>query len=188
MLAPSSPLGRTLVAALVLAIGFSGFESTFGLLGRDRVGLTVGSVGLVFAGVGVVLSVVQVVVVKRAVAAWGAVGTARRAVVANLLGFAVLVPATGWWGLVPALVLLTLGQGMLSPSLSTVVSGLAPADRRGAVFGVQQAVAAGGRIVGPLVALGLFGVAVPLPYVAGVVLAVCGLVALGGVRLDAAAA
>jgi DHA1 family tetracycline resistance protein-like MFS transporter len=184
LLAPSSPLGRTLVAALVLAVGFSGFESTFGLLGRERVGLTVGTVGLVFAGVGVVLSVVQVVLVKRAVTAWGPVRTARTAVVANLVGFAVLVPAAGWWGLVPALVLLTVGQGLLSPSLSTVVSALAPPERRGAVFGAQQAVAAGGRIVGPLVALGLFGVAVPLPYVAGAVLAVAGLVALGGVDLD----
>jgi len=188
LLAPSGPLGRTLIASLVLAVGFSGFESTFGLLGRERVGLTVGTVGLVFAGVGVVLSVVQVVLVKRAVRAWGALRTARTAVVANLVGFAVLVPAVGWWGLVPALVLLTVGQGLLSPSLSTVVSGLAPPERRGAVFGVQQAVAAGGRIVGPLLALGLFGVAVPLPYVVGVVLAVLGLVALAGVVTEADAA
>jgi DHA1 family tetracycline resistance protein-like MFS transporter len=184
LLVPSSPLGRTLVASLVLTVGFSGFESTFGLLGQERVGLTVGTVGLVFAGVGVVLSVVQVVLVKRAVRAWGAVRTARTAAVANLVGFAVLVPAGGWLGLVPSLVLLTVGQGLLSPSLSTVVSALAPPERRGAVFGVQQAVAAGGRIVGPLLALGLFGLAVPSPYVAGALLALAGLVALRGVTLD----
>lgn len=180
----STLLGRTLLTALVLGIGFAGFESTFGLLGKERVGLTVGSAGLVFAGVGAVLSVVQGFLVKRVIGALGAVRTARLAVTINLVGFALLIPATGWWGLVPALGLLTVGQGLWNPAMSTVLSAVAPEDRRGAVFGAQQAVGAASRIVGPLVALGLFGIATPVPYAVGVVLAVVGLQVLTAVPSD----
>ena len=184
----STLLGRMLLTALVLGIGFAGFESTFGLLGRERVGLTVGSAGLVFAGVGVVLSVVQGFLVKRVIGALGAVRTARLAVTINLVGFAVLIPATGWWGLVPALGLLTVGQGLWNPAMSTVLSAVAPEDRRGAMFGAQQAVGAASRIVGPLVALGLFGIATPVPYAVGAALAVVGLMVLAAVPSDAATA
>jgi len=184
LLGLSSVLGRTLLTSLVLGIGFAGFESTFSLLGKERVGLTVGTAGLVFAGVGLVLSVVQAVLVKRVIGASGAVRTARLAVTVNLVGFVVLVPATGWLGLAPALVLLTVGQGLLNPAMSTLVSAMAPEERRGAVFGVQQAVGAASRILGPLVALALFGVGTPVPFVVGAVLALVGLAVLTTVPAD----
>lgn len=181
LLSPSSVLGRTLLTSLVLGIGFAGFESTFSLLGRERVGLTEAKAGMVFAGVGIVLSIVQGLLVRRVIERIGPTRTARTAVTVNLVGFAVLIPAAGWTGLVPALLLLTVGQGLLTPAMSTVVSSLAPADRRGAVFGVQQSVGAASRVVGPLVALGLYGIGVPLPYVLGAGLAVLGLLAFASV-------
>ena len=183
LLAPSTLLGRTLLTALVIGVGFAGFESTFSLLGRVRVGLTEGSAGLVFAGIGLVLSVVQGVLVKRVIGRWGAPSTARFAVAINMVGFALLIPAAGWVGLIPALLLLTVGQGLLSPSMSTLVSSVASPDQRGAVFGVQQSVNAASRVLGPLIALSLFSIRVPLPYIVGVALAAVGWVSLNRLPL-----
>ena len=188
LLAPSGLLGRLLVSVLLVGIGFSGFEATFVLLGEDRVGLNEHSAGLVFAGVGVVLSVVQAVLVKKVIGKLGATRTARVSVLVTMSGFLLLAPALGWIGLAPALVALTVGQGLLNPAMSTIVSTVTADDRRGQVFGVQQAVGSASRILGPLVATGLFALAVPLPYLVGAVLAVIGALSLLTVPVDAAAA
>ncbi|MCC6435090.1 MAG: MFS transporter [Acidimicrobiales bacterium] len=188
LLAPSGLLGRLLVSVLLVGIGFSGFEATFVLLGEDRVGLNEHSAGLVFAGVGVVLSVVQAVLVKKVIGKLGATRTARVSVLVTMSGFLLLAPALGWIGLAPALVARTVGQGLLNPAMSTIVSTVTADDRRGQVFGVQQAVGSASRILGPLVATGLFALAVPLPYLVGAVLAVIGALSLLTVPVDAAAA
>jgi DHA1 family tetracycline resistance protein-like MFS transporter len=184
LLSPWSTLGRTLLTLLAVGVGFSGFEATFVLLGEDRVGLDEHTAGYVFAGIGIVLSVVQAVMVKKVIGQWGPTRTARGAVAVNLLGFTLLLPAIGWLGLVPALLLLTVGQGLLNPAMATIVSTLTPEDRRGEVFGVQQSVGAAARVLGPLVALGLFGVAVPLPFLAGAGLALVGLAALAALPVE----
>ncbi|MFN0029337.1 MAG: MFS transporter, partial [Acidimicrobiales bacterium] len=183
LLRPSTTLGRMLLTALIMGVGFAGFESTFSLLGRERVGLTEGSTGLVFAGVGLVLSVVQAVVVKRAIGRFGPKRTAQAAMALNVVGFVLLIPAAGWWALIPALFVLTVGQGLFNPAMSTVVSNVAGPDQRGALFGVQQSVSAFSRVLGPLVALGLFGLNVSLPYVVAAALGIGGLVSLASLRI-----
>ncbi|MDH4146431.1 MAG: MFS transporter [Acidimicrobiia bacterium] len=164
-------LARLFGVTMLGGVAFSGFEATFSLLGRRRVGLTEASAGLVFAGVGIVLGVVQGMLVKRATGRFGAARTAQIGLVANVVAFGALVPAAGWAVLAPAIVGLTVGQGLLSPALSTSIAALAPEARRGEVFGAQQSVAAASRIVGPLAGLALFDVATGLPYVAGAILA-----------------
>ncbi|MEZ5232899.1 MAG: MFS transporter [Acidimicrobiales bacterium] len=178
LLAPSGLLGRSLLAVAAGGDRLRGFEATFVLLGRGsrRAERTVGRP--VFAGVGVVLSVVQAVLVKKVIGRLGATRTARSSVLVTTAGFLLLVPALGWAGLVPALVALTVGQGLLNPSMATIVSTVTPEERRGQVFGVQQAVGAASRILGPLSATALFALAVPAPYVAGAALAVVGALAL----------
>lgn len=183
---PGTALGRTLLASLAVGVAFAGFESTFSLLGRERVGLTEGSAGLVFAGVGVVLAVVQGVVVRRLIERRGAQRTAVVAAVVDVAGFALLVPALGWWGFIPAIALLSAGQGLFSPAVATLVADVAPEERRGATFGVQQSVSAASRVLGPLLGLALFGARVPLPYVVGMGLALAGLAALLTLRDEVA--
>lgn len=172
-------LARTLWAGFVGSLAFSGFEATFALLGRRRVDLGAGSAGLVFAGVGIVLAVVQGLLVGKAIRRLGAPRVGRLALVALVGGFALLVPSGGWPLLIAGLFGLTVGQGLLGPSLSTLVSARADASERGAVFGTQQSMAALARVVGPFAGSTLFAWATPLPYVVGAVLCAVSLVLLG---------
>ena len=71
--------------------------------------------------------------------------------------------ASSWPVLLAGLAALALGQGMLTPTLSSAVAG-ASADRAGAALGIQQAAGGLGRVVGPLLGGSLFAVASPLPY------------------------
>jgi MFS transporter, DHA1 family, tetracycline resistance protein len=158
-------LSSLVAAGLFGGLAFSGFEATFSLMARARVGLTPVGAGLAFAGIGILLSVVQGFVVGRVVRRFGELPTARAALATLVVGFLALVPVAGWVLLVPGLVLLTVGQGLLTPALSAAVAGASDAGRRGATFGIQQAAGALSRVIGPLVALGLFGLWQSLPYV-----------------------
>jgi MFS family permease len=84
------------------------------------------------------------------------------------IGLVLLAAATTWWLLVPSLGLLVVGQGLATPTLSTLVAGRAQDARRGGALGFQQSAGALARIVGPAMGGILFEhVGVAAPYVVG---------------------
>jgi MFS family permease len=167
-------LVRLAVLTLVGMLAFSGFESTFALLLDRRFGLSDGVIYTMFAAVGLLLVFVQGRLVARVHGGGrGSASVLRLAIALNAVGFAVLAVDGGWPTLVPALVLLTAGQGLLGPTLSSATAGVVTAGRRGEALGVQQSAGALGRVTGPLVAGGLFqGVGTGAPYVVAAALAV----------------
>jgi MFS family permease len=166
-------LARLVVLALVGMLAFSGFESTFALLLDRRFGLSDGVIYTLFAAVGLLLVFVQGRLVGQ-LHARGRESSAvlRLAVGLNAAGFALLAVDGGWATLVPAVALLTLGQGLLGPTLSAATVGVVGARRRGEGLGVQQSAGALGRVTGPLLAGGLFqAVGTGAPYLAAAALA-----------------
>ena len=162
-----------LVVAFVALLAFSGFEGTFALLGAARFDLDIASTGGVFAAVGIVLVVVQVRLVHPAVARLGERGALRAGLLLNAAGLLVLAAAHRWLLLVPALLALVVGQGLVMPTLTSLVAGRVEAGRRGGVLGVQQAAGGLARVVGPVSAgLAFEHVAVAAPYLAGTALLV----------------
>jgi MFS family permease len=74
------------------------------------------------------------------------------------------MPSTGW--LMVVLALLAFGGGIASPSLNGLIAKLAPADRRGEVFGVTQSLGSLARVVAPAWGGWSFGhLGVSAPYV-----------------------
>ena len=66
-----------------------------------------------------------------------------------VVGLSAMAFATVWPVLIVACAVLALGQGVASPSISALVSEIAPPARRGEAMGYQQSSYAVGRIVGP---------------------------------------
>jgi multidrug resistance protein len=162
---------RLVGVSFVAMIAFSGFEATFALLVRDRLGLTLSSTGAVFTAIGIALVVVQSGLVHPVSVRLGEVGTVRFGLSANACGLVLLAANHGWVSVVPALVLLVVGQGLLTPTLSSAVAGRVPGERRGQALGLQQAASGLARVLGPAAAGFLFGRAgVGVPYVVGAVL------------------
>jgi len=180
------PLGRLVVVTFLATSAFAGFEATFSLFGERRFGLTEGSVAAVFVGIGVFLVVVQGGLIGPVSARLGGLRTLRVALACNAAGLVVLAGATVWPVLVPALGLLALGQGLATPSLSSLVADRSHRDRRGAALGVNQSAGALARIVGPALAGFLFDRAgVPWPYLVGAGLVGAALVVLAGQHVGA---
>lgn len=169
----SPMLARLALVGLLTTVAFTSFEATFALLGHHRFGFGEKGAATVFLCVGIVLVVVQ----GRLYGDLAKRSGVHRVYVAGVgllvVGLAVTALATVWVALGAALLLLSLGQGVASPSISTLVAEYAPAERRGEAMGFQQSAAAVGRIVGPPVAGWLFDhVGHWSPYATGAVL--CG--------------
>ncbi len=174
-------LARFALVGFLLTCAFSGFESTFALFAGRRFGLTEASVAVVFVGIGMVLVAVQGGIIGKVTARLGSARTLRLALVANAAGMVVLAAATSWPVLVPALLLLTVGQGLAIPSLTTLVVDRAPPARRGEALGFQQSATALARIGGPALGGALFQHAgVPWPYAVAAGLLVVALLVLAG--------
>ena len=119
--------------------------------------------------------------VRPVTRALGSTRTLQAGLLLNGLGLLVLAVAESWAVLVPALALLTVGQGLVTPSLSLVVTGRVPDHQRGEALGFQQGISAVARVIGPVMAGVLFEhVAIPAPYLVGAGLCTVALVVMLG--------
>jgi DHA1 family tetracycline resistance protein-like MFS transporter len=169
------------VAGLTAIMAFSGFESTFSLLAGDRFDLTEAGVAALFVGVGLTLVGVQTTLVRPVNARWGTERSVQIGLSSNAAGLVVLAMAEQWPFLVAALILLTVGQGLVTPNLSALVSGRVPDHRRGEALGFQQGVSAIGRVAGPAMAGLLYDhVSIGAPYLVGGALCAVALLVVGG--------
>lgn len=166
-------MARLLLVAFASLVAFSAFEATFSLFGERRLGLRIASTGAVFAGIGLAVVLANAGLVAPAARRLGERGALRLGLALNGAGLVLLALTRSWVLLVPALLALCAGQGLVTPTLSSSVAGQAGARRRGGALGLQQAAGGLARVVGPLAGGFAFQhIGVPVPYVAGAVLAV----------------
>ena len=166
---------RLITVSFVGMVAFSGFEATFALLTDARYGLTLSGTAGVFTVIGLALVVVQVSLVGRVNDRLGESPTLRAGLTANAMGLLLLAVDGGWVTLVASLTLLVVGQGLITPTLSSAVAGRAGRER-GTWLGWQQSAGGLARIIGPITAGALFEhIGVGSPYVVGAVLALVAL-------------
>jgi multidrug resistance protein len=145
-----SPILRQLaLVGFVTTVAFTAFESTFALLGDKRFGLTESSTAAVFLGVGLVLVAIQGGAYGGLVERFGVHHLYVVGVGVLVVGLALTSVATVWPVLIGALFFLSVGQGIASPSITSLVTEYAPPAQRGEALGYQQSAGAIGRIVGP---------------------------------------
>ena len=171
---PTSPILRHLaVIGFITVIAFTAFEATFSLFGDRRFGLTEASSAAVFLGVGLVLVAIQGGAYGRLVERFGTQRLFEVGLGLLIAGLAVTAVAKVWPVLILALLLLAIGQGVASPSITSLVTQHAPPERRGEALGFQQSAYAVGRVLGPPAAGAMFDrIGIWSPYLAGSVLCV----------------
>lgn len=171
-------LRRLLLATFVSLVAFSGFEATFSLLTEARFDLSESATYGVFFVIGIALVFVQAGFIHPVVARLGETTTVRVGFACNAIGLALVAVDGGWATLAPGLLLLVLGQGLVTPTLASLVAGKSASDRRGVALGFQQSAGGLGRSVGPALAGALFGLSIPAPYLLGAALVLVALAVL----------
>jgi len=149
--------------------------AAFGLLGAAfGVGFIIGpALGAVFLCIGIVLVIVQGGMIRPLGRRIGVRRSISLGLSCNAAGLVALAFAHDWAVLVPALGLLTLGQGLVAPNFTAMISDGVDPGQRGEALGFQQSASALGRVAGPAPAGFLFHrVGVPAPYL--IAAALCG--------------
>ena len=157
-------LSRVLLVTLVSTAAFAGMESVFGLWTDARFGWGPKQVGLCFAVIGVIASVGQGAITGRLARRFGEprVLTTGLSIIAVSLAITPFAPSGAF---VPVFVGLTaFGQSLVFPCVAALISRATPPDRQGAMLGLNMAAGSLARMVGPLLAGSLFGVAIGGPY------------------------
>ena len=153
-----SKLAFVLAVYFLFVTAFSVMTASFGLFTLYRFGFDAHDTGWIFAFVGVVGAAVQGGLIGRLVKAFG---EPTLVIVGALLFTASLVlipftgPRTGTAALLALGALFALGNGLATPSLTSLASKSAGAGEQGGVLGVTQSVASLARVVGPLVSAAL---------------------------------
>ncbi|MFD3162910.1 MFS transporter [Herpetosiphon sp. NSE202] len=174
-------VGRLLSITLLINLAFVAFETTFALFAARRLEFGSYQTGYTLAGVGVVVAIVQGGLIRRLAARFGEASL----IVAGSLLLALSLAGLGFiqnvWHLVAICIVLAIGEGLLTPSLSSLVSRNSTAHERGKNMGLYQSMSSLARIFAPLYATWMLSnVGEASPYLMGSVLVVAGaLIAVG---------
>jgi len=179
-------LGLCLIMVLFVVFAFANFETTFAQLVHLKLHLGKRGVSWLFVYAGVLAALVQGGLAGRLARRFGeqrliAAGTFLSFLALGFLPYMKSLGAT-----MGVLALLALGQGMTSPSLSSLTSKLVDRDEVGGVMGIYQSMSSLGRIAGPFWGELIYGAAgYHWPYRTGSVfmLAACVLALVLALRL-----
>lgn len=191
-------IGTVMLLYFLSILAFSGFETMFIRFGLARFPEVFGIEGPLasatldqvlaaapIAGrymffIGLIAAVIQGGLIRRLVPRFGEVRLIVAGPVLLGLSLAIIGLAQSWWVVILGCAVMPLGFGINNPSLNGLLSRAAPADRQGAVLGLNQSVGSLARVLGPLLAGVLFGALGPgAPFGAGAaILAVAALIAM----------
>ncbi|MHB1561048.1 MAG: MFS transporter [Isosphaeraceae bacterium] len=140
-------VGRLVLLGSLAVLAFAAFESTFALVLGIRFGWDPRTASFAFAAIGLLTAAVQGGLIRRLVPRHGE----PRLIIAGLAlaasGFAGMAMAHGVVMLALSMLLLGTGQGLLSPSVSGLLSRLTPDREQGAVFGAYSSAQTLARMV-----------------------------------------
>ena len=179
-------IGRLVLVGFLGVLAFASFEGTFALFLGDRFGWDPRSASFAFAAIGLLSASVQGGLIRRLVPRYGEPRLIVAGVILAAAGFAGLAMAASIPGLAASMAMLGIGQGLLSPSVSGLLSRVTPDSEQGAVFGTYSSAQTLARMVSYSVSNVLFGrVASAAPYWTACGIDVVALTVAGGIAANA---
>jgi DHA1 family tetracycline resistance protein-like MFS transporter len=170
-------LARLFAIAFLLTFTLAALEATFTLMVPALYGYGPGALGLLLGFAGLAQAMTQGWLLGKIV---GKLGEARL-IVAGLASLAIGMFPMGMVAnldtLLVLLALVSVGYGLASPSVASLISRRTGQDRQGEVLGVNQSAMSMARIFGPIAGGAIYGMMGPAaPYVAGSMVAIAALI------------
>jgi MFS transporter, DHA1 family, tetracycline resistance protein len=158
-------ISRLMLVTFLAGCAFNGTEYVFGLWTQARFSWGPQQVGSAFAVVGIVAAINQIFLTGRLSKRFGearvlAAGMALTMIFTMLQAF-----STGGWMTVPFLAIAAWGQSVAWPNVSALLSRNVDWEHQGQYLGLNNAVGASARLVGPSIAAFAFsGISVNAPF------------------------
>jgi DHA1 family tetracycline resistance protein-like MFS transporter len=128
-------IGRLILISFLAVFAFAAFEGTFALYLQRRMLWDARTAAFAFAGIGLLSAVVQGGLIRRLVPRFGEARLIMAGLALAACGLAGMALAANAPFLASSMMLLGIGQGLLSPSVSGLLSRTTPMSEQGAVFG-----------------------------------------------------
>ncbi|HVB76141.1 MAG TPA: MFS transporter [Ktedonobacteraceae bacterium] len=152
----SGALARLIAVNLLFTVAFTAMETVFPLFTQHTFGWTAMQNGYIFTYVGIIIVIMQGGLVGRLVKYAGERGLAIGGMAMLATGLILLAWSVNLALLLIALGILSVGDGAVTPTISTLLSFASPPESQGETLGLAQGIAGLGRIIGPLTAGVLF--------------------------------
>ncbi len=169
-------IGRLVGINLLFTIAFTGMEAMFPVFSQHNFGWGAMQTGYIFTYVGVIVVLMQGGLVRQLVKLWHEQRLLMIGLAMLSLGLFLLAFSTNVALLLVALGILSIGDGAVTPIISTLLSFASPEDRQGEIQGLAQGIGGLGRILGPVLASSLYTFSGPSsPFITGGILGVVAL-------------
>ncbi|TMC19423.1 MAG: TCR/Tet family MFS transporter [Chloroflexi bacterium] len=167
-----------IIVNLLYTIAFTAMETTFPLFTQHAFGWGASQNGYIFTYVGILVVIMQGGLVARLVKRWGEKSVLLIGLVLMAVGLSTLAFSTQLIWIFVTLGLLSIGDGAITPTVSTLLSFTGSAETQGKTLGLAQGIGSLGRIIGPYLAGSVYLLGGPTtPLLGGSIL-----VALGAVQ------
>jgi len=171
-------VGLLVLVGSLVVLAFGALEGTFSLFLRERMNWGPARAAFAFAFLGIVSAGVQGGLIRRLVPKYGESRLAVTGIAGLALGLALVALAAGGPALVLATLVVAVGQGLVSPSVSGMLSRVTPAEEQGAIFGTYASAQTASRMVSYYAANLLFarvGPSAPFAAASGVAVVALGI-------------
>lgn len=157
------------LAALIVSFTLAGLEGTFAYFASEHAGIDSKELGYMFALMGIASAFVQGGMIGKAINKFGEKTTIKIGLIISSFGFLAMVFAYHFWTLAIFLMIFGIGNGMMRPSITSLISKKAKGGH-GTALGVMDSMDSMGRIAGPPFAGTLYLYFMESPYLLGAVL------------------
>ena len=161
-------VGALLLLFFLITFGYANIYATFPMISTRKFGMTDREVGYLFGFMGIVGAFTQGYLIRvlgprieeRKLFLWGSMLTA--------IGLFLLPFSISTFTLLAILAVLSLGTGLVTPSCLGMISRYADPAQQGGVLGINQALGALGRVLGPIWGAFVFDAAgMSWPFITG---------------------
>ncbi len=160
-------MSRILSVRFLTMFAFVAMETTFALFGKEEFGLTAVELGIVFAFIGLVMIAVQGGLIGKLTDIADERTVASAGVIIMALALLAIPLSTNLALASLCLGALAVGQGLVTPTLASMLSLTTHQDQQGGMLGIGQSIQAMARLIGPISAGFLFDIGIGLPFIIG---------------------
>jgi DHA1 family multidrug resistance protein-like MFS transporter len=170
-----SPIGLLLFMAFLVSFGMTNFEIIFGLYSAETYGYGPQQVGGLLTFIGIISAIVQGVLTGPFTRRWGEVAIIKASLLGSALGFAMMVMASSFIGVLITMGFFVISNAMLRPVVSALISRRATIGQ-GIAMGMNNSFMSLGRSVGPLWAGFAYDINSAYPYWSGSLIMLVGFI------------
>lgn len=169
----AGPIGYLLAMSLLISFGLTNFEGVFGLYTLNRYGYDTKQVGVILTVIGLVSALVQGGLTGPLTRRFGESKVIQASLIGSAAGFVLMLLANSFAGVLLTTALFMLGNTLLRPAVSSLISKRA-AEGQGVAMGLSNSFMSMGRIGGPIWAGFALDLNLSLPYLSGALVMVVG--------------